>query len=208
MESNIFSRAKRSAPEKTVKTTNEKVKIQIDESDFFEDVSKLSTLQEEMKRDKAAADIISDKLKNLAKDKWCELYELTGKNPGTITLEGFNDNDDSAEFMFVPSDKYLTIDNKKADELRETYNKDIVSEITTFTFDNEMIDKYGEVLSRLIEESNEIDADDKEKIIKAVTTYSITKGTIDIFPEYGKINEMMNVTKPVVSIRNIEVIKA
>jgi hypothetical protein len=50
-----------------------------------------------------------------------------------------------------------------------------------FLFDNEMIEKYGEVLSRMIEECAEIAERDREKIIKAVTSYSVAKGTIDNF---------------------------
>jgi hypothetical protein len=44
-----------------------------------------------------------------------------------------------------------------------------------------MIEKYGEVLSRMIEECAEIAERDREKIIKAVTSYSVAKGTIDNF---------------------------
>jgi hypothetical protein len=38
-----------------------------------------------------------------------------------------------------------------------------------------MIEKYGEVLSRMIEECAEIAERDREKIIKAVTSYSVAK---------------------------------
>jgi hypothetical protein len=70
-----------------------------------------------------------------------------------------------------------------------------------------MIEKYGEILSRLIEESDEISAKDKEKIIKATTSYSVAKGTIDSFAKYGDVSEMIETVKPVVALKNVEVIK-
>ena len=70
-----------------------------------------------------------------------------------------------------------------------------------------MIEKYGEVLSMLIENCDEITDADKEKIIKAVTTYSVAKGTIDKFNQYGEVVEMIETVKPVVAIKNVEIIK-
>ena len=70
-----------------------------------------------------------------------------------------------------------------------------------------MVEKYGEVLSKLIEESNEIDEDDKDAIIKAVTTFSIAKGTIDKMKQFGKVASIMEEVKPIVSLKNVEIIK-
>jgi hypothetical protein len=70
-----------------------------------------------------------------------------------------------------------------------------------------MIEKYGEVLSELIENSDEIEDKDKEKIIKATTSYSVAKGTISKFKEYGEVVEMMETVKPVIAIKNVEIIK-
>ena len=70
-----------------------------------------------------------------------------------------------------------------------------------------MIEKYGEVLSMLIENCPDIDEKDKEKIIKATTKYSVAKGTIDQFAKYGDVVEVMEAVKPVVALKNIEVIK-
>jgi hypothetical protein len=160
-----------------------------------------------MKVAKAKADMISDELRDLGKTEWAKLYDSTGKNPGSVMLEHVNASDDVAQLMFVPSDKYITISPERAEELQETYGEEIVEEETTFSFDSTMIEKYGEILSRLIEESDEIKESDKEKIIKAVTKYSVAKGTIDKFSTYGDVNEVMEDVKPVVSLKNVEIIK-
>jgi len=90
-----------------------------------------------------------------------------------------------------------------------SYGNDIVEESTTFAFDNEMVDKYGEVISNLIEMSDEISEADKAKIIKAVTKFSVAKGTIDKFKVYGgaDVFGVMEAVRPVVALKGPEVIK-
>jgi len=203
---NLFAKAKKSAPAKTTKAKDEKVRIAIEDKTFFDKIEKLEVLQDQMKVAKAKADMISDELRDLGKSEWAKLYDQTGKNPGSVMLEQVN-AEDVAQLMFIPTDKYITITPERAEELQETYGAEIVEEETTFSFDATMIEKYGEILSRLIEESDEIKDADKEKIIKATTKYSVAKGTIDKFATYGDVNEVMEAVKPVVALKNVEIIK-
>ena len=203
----LFTKAKKSAPAKTTRAKDQKVRINIEDESFFDKVSKLEQLNDTMKSAKAKADMISDELRDLGKSEWAQLYEENGKNPGSVMLEHVNSTDDVAQFMFVPTDKYISITAERAEELQETYGEEIVEEKTVFSFDNKMIEKYGEILSRMIEESDEIAEKDKEKIIKAATTYSVAKGTIDDFKKYGEVSEMIEMVKPVVALKNVEVIK-
>ena len=204
---NLFTKAKKSAPAKTTKGKDEKVRIAIEDASFFDKVAKLEQLNDTMKAAKAKADMISDELRDLGKQEWSALYTKIGKNPGSVMLEHVNSNDDTAQIMMVPSDKYISITAERAEELQETYGEEIVEEKTVFSFDNDMIEKYGEILSRMIEESSEIAEKDKEKIIKATTAYSVAKGTIDDFKKYGEVSEMIEMVKPVVALKNVEVIK-
>jgi hypothetical protein len=206
MATNLFSKAKKAAPAKTTKAKDKKVRLVVEDPTFFEKVEKLEELQETMKSAKAKADLISDELKDIAKDKWADQYESTKVNPESVMIVQDKDGE-TAQFMFVPTDKYISINEERAEELKEAYGEDIVEEKTTFSFDNDMIEKYGEVLSMLIENCDEIKESDKEKIIKAVTTYSVAKGTIDKFKQYGDVNEMIETVKPVVAIKNVEIIK-
>ena len=207
MATNLFSKAKKAAPAKKVSAKDKKVRIVVEDPDFFEKVEKLEELQGTLKTAKAKADLISDELKDLAKDKWADLYEETNKNPESVMIVQDNEDGDTAQFMFVPTDKYITINEDRAEELKDTYGDEIVEEKTTFSFDETMIEKYGEVLSELIENSDEIEDKDKEKIIKATTSYSVAKGTISKFKEYGEVVEMMETVKPVIAIKNVEIIK-
>lgn len=202
---NLFSKAKSTAP-KTSAKKDEKTRIDLNDPDFFTKVYKLEILQDRMKSDKAQADLISDEIKELSKEEWVRLYEKTGKNPGSIFVESIV-NEQVAQVMFVPSDKYLTVTSEKAEVLTEKFGLDIVEEKTVFSFDNDMIEKYGEVLSNLIMSSDDISDSDKDKIIKASTSYSISKGTIDKMKSYGVVSEVMEEIKPVISLKNVEVVK-
>ncbi len=206
MASNLFSKAKATAANKTTKSKDEKVRVSIKDTEFFDKIEMLEILQDNMKRDKAKADMLADEIKETSKTEWIRLYEKTGKNPGSVMIES-KKGLDVAQTMFVPSDKYISINADRAEALVEKYGDTIVEEKTTFSFDNDMIEKYGEVLSRMIEESNEIDEDDKGKIIKAVTTFSISKGTIDKMKTFGSVSEIMEEVKPVVALKNVEIIK-
>jgi hypothetical protein len=203
---NLFVKAKKSAPVKTTKAKDEKVRLVVEDPTFFSKVEKLEALNDQMKAAKAKADMISDELRDVAKTEWLNQYERTNKNPESVMICQSQD-DDTAQFMFIPMDKYITITADRAEELQETFGEEIVEEETTFSFDSAMIEKYGEILSRLIEESDEIKDADKEKIIKATTKYSVAKGTIDKFSTYGDVVEVMEAVKPVVSLKNVEIIK-
>ena len=202
----LFDKAKKSTPAKKTSAKDKKVRLVVEDPTFFEKVEKLEELQETLKSAKAKADLISDELKDIAKELWADEYEKTKRNPESVMIVQ-EVNGDTSQFLFVPTDKYITINEERAEELKEAYGEDIVEEKTTFSFDNDMIEKYGEVLSMLIENCDEITDADKEKIIKAVTAYSVAKGTIDKFNQYGEVVEMIETVKPVVAIKNVEIIK-
>ena len=203
---NLFAKAKSTATTKTTDKKDSKTRINVADITFFEKIQTLESLQDRMKSDKAKADMISDELKDLGKEKWSEMYQKTGRNPGSVMLES-RVGEDTAQVMFVPSDKYISLTGEKAEVLREEFGEDIVEEKTTFAFDNDMIEKYGEILSNLIEACDEISDEDKGKIIKAVTAFSVAKGTIDVMKNYGQVSEVMEQVKPVISLKNVEVIK-
>ena len=202
----LFAKAKKTATPVTKSAKDKKIRLQVTDPTFFSKVEKLEKLNDRMKSDKAQADMISDELKDLAKSEWADYYSQTGKNPDSVMIVQ-EVAGDTASMMLVPSDKYITVTEARAEELQETYGQEIITEETTFGFDSTMIEKYGEILSRLIEECGEISERDKERIITAKTTYSVAKGTIDKLNQYGDVTEVMEAVKPVVSLKNVEVIK-
>jgi hypothetical protein len=53
-----------------------------------------------------------------------QVIRKNGKNPGSVMLEYIKENDDTAQLMFVPTDKYITITAKSY----KKYGEDIVEE--------------------------------------------------------------------------------
>ena len=203
---NLFAKAKKVAPATTKSAKDKKIRLNVTDPNFFAKVEKLEQLNDTLKSAKAQADMISDEIKDLAKSEWVDYYSQTGKNPESVMIVQ-EVAGDTAQVMFIPTDKYITVTEARAEELRETYGEEIVEEDTTFAFDSAMIEKYGEVLSMLIENCPDITDADKEKIIKATTKYSVAKGTIDKLNQYGDVQEVMEAVKPVVALKNVEVIK-
>jgi hypothetical protein len=204
---NLFKKAASKSVAEPKKAKDEKVRIKIEDPSFFDKVQKLEVLNDQMKVAKAKADMISDELRDLGRQEWATLYGNTKKNPGSVMLEHVNEMDETAQLQFIPTDGYIKISAERAEELREMYGEEVVEEKTSFGFDATMIEKYGEVLSRLIEECGEITDKDKEKIITATTSFSVAKGTIDKLSVYGDVMEVMENVKPIVALKNIEVIK-
>jgi len=202
----LFDKAKKISAVKTTAAKDKKIRLQVTDPNFFSKVEKLEQLNDTLKSAKAQADMISDEIKDLAKSEWVDYYSQTGKNPESVMIVQ-EVAGDTAQVMFIPTDKYITVTEARAEELRETYGEEIVEEDTTFAFDSAMIEKYGEVLSMLIENCSDITDADKEKIIKATTKYSVAKGTIDKLNQYGDVQEVMEAVKPVVALKNVEVIK-
>ena len=203
---NLFAKAASKAETKTTKEKDKKVRISISDPNFFENIARLEVLQDRMKSDKAKADMISDEIKDLGKAAYADLYTRTGKNPGSVMLEAVN-GENTAQAMFLPSDKYITITPDRAEALKTEFGDEIVEEKVSFAFDNEMVEKYGEIISDLIENSNIPDVD-KGKIIKAVASYSVAKGTIDKLKDYGNVSEVLEAVKPVISLKNVSIIKS
>lgn len=205
---NLFAQAQNQATKKRTSAKNEKLRLQADDPEFFSLIERLQEVNERMKADKSKSDLLSSEVKEISKEKWAEYFQETGKNPGSVMIEA-KEGLDTAQVMFVPQDKYITIDKDRAEELIEEFGEDVVETDTQFSFDNAMIQKYGEVLSRLIQESEEIEDDDKGKIIKAVVKYSVAKGTINKMSKLGDgdVQEVMEAIRPVVMLKTPEIIK-
>ena len=117
---NLFTKAVKSATPKTTKAKDEKVRLTVEDVNFFDKVQKLEELNDVMKSTKAKADMISDEIRDVAKNAWLNQYDKTGKNPESVMICQEN-GEDVAQLMFVPTDRYITITPERAEELQETY---------------------------------------------------------------------------------------
>ena len=181
MAGSLFKKAADSATTKSSKSKEKKLRVTLS-NEFFDKMKKLEVLNTRLKQDKAEADIISDEIKEVAKVEWSKLYDKTKKNPGSIMLE-VKEGLDTTQCMFLAQDKYLTVTPERAEDIKAKYGENVIDEKDSFSFDSDMIEKYGDILSQLIENCNEIPERDKE--------------VFDIFEQI----------KPVVALKGVELIK-
>ena len=181
----------------------------LDQEDLFNLISSFDYNNTKMNEYKKEADNFKSDLKTIASDTYLQKYIQDGENPGSLIIEAENSEGDTAQYIYVPNDRYAMIrSEKQADFLNEKYG-DIVEKNLTHTINPEMLEKYGELISRIIFESDEIENEDKGKIFNSVETYSIKEGTIDRLHEIGDdIEELFENLKPVVSIKSSKIIKS
>lgn len=203
---NLFKKSIEKAVEKPKVKKDERLYINIEDESFFNKVQQLDVLNKRLKKDKADADKISDEIKLIAKSEWINLYIKMRENPGSVIVESSID-DDISQVMFIPQDRYASITEDKAELLIEKYGNGIVETTTTFTIDPVMVERYGEILSKLIMDSSDILEIDKQNIIKLTEKISISKGSIDNMDKLGSIDQVMEDIKPVISLASIEIIK-
>ncbi len=192
---NLFKAAKAN-PEKKA-TSKEKVVVQVDY--LSQEIERLAKIQEEIDALNAEAKLLHDQVKEAGVNEFINLFESSSKYPGSFNIESEN-----ASVMFIPSDRYTKIDEERSNELIEKYGEGMVEESTTYIMDSALVEKYGEVISDLIMNSNEIEEDDKEKLISAKVDYSIAKGTISSLNEYNlyDMKEIISDIKPVFMLKN------
>lgn len=209
---NLFAQAKSKG--KTTTTKSDKIEVQITDKVFHSDLTRLAILNIEIARLSAESDILKDTVRERSITEFQKLYHEEGKYPGTINIISSLKNEDDASLQFISADRYIKIDEDRSEELVDMYGENIVTEETIFTMDSKLIAKHGELLSKLIEDSD-IPEHEAAKLITAVTKHSIAKGTIKEITNYtSKKNTLSEITniiediQPVYSIRNVKIVVA
>jgi len=155
--------------------TNDKPTINIDGDEFKANLKAFVRLSKQEKEIKTQLAMVKGYIKETSLDKWYSLYKTNGSYPGSVIVT--NDSEDS--YMFAPSDKYITLNDDRAKELTDKYGDDIVTEDVVFSFKTDLLMKYAEVLTGLIQNSPDIDDDDKNNLIVAKKSISVAKGSIE-----------------------------
>lgn len=201
----IFDKAKASATaSNTKKTKDQKPTIVL--NDLFDSMVEIENMERQAKIIEAKSKILKEEVKTTALEKWAHLYENLGRNPGSVTIEA-NQGGQKVQVLLTPKDQYSKIDSKQAEVLTEQFGEKFVETKTQFLFNEQMLQKYSHILDRLISECDEIDDEDKEKIIEAKVTHSVAEGTIDRLNTYGGVCEIFQMIKPTTAFSGWQVVK-
>jgi hypothetical protein len=155
----------------------------------------------------AETKVLIDEVKQRSIDEFRKLYEKNDRYPGSFNIKSTGMvGQPEASLMFIPTDKYIKINEERFIELSSAYGPTIVNEKTTYVMDSELVEKYGEPLSNAIAKITEIPDSDKAKLIKALVSFEIAKGTIQELHKYrATIGEMLEEIKPVYQMKNVKV---
>jgi len=203
--SNLFKAAKEKGA--TASAAPTKTEVEINDPIFHANLSRLAELNAQIDELMAETKVLTDEVKGRSIDEFRKLYEKNERYPGSFNIKSTGMvGQPEASLMFIPTDKYIKINEERFIELSSTYGPTIVNEKTTYVMDSELVEKYGEPLSNAIAKITEIPDSDKAKLIKALVSFEIAKGTIQELHKYrATIGEMLEEIKPVYQMKNVKV---
>lgn len=180
----LFDKAKQKGGVKQPAAKKQKDEILVVNAEDFSNVKRLAELNDAIAALEAEKAIVYGSVRALGIEQFNKKYENEKKYTESFKIlvaDKAGADAQTAGFMLAPTDKYIKIDADRAEFLKNKYGEEVVAEETTFKLDNDMLNLYGEVISKLIENCTEIPATDKEKLIKAETALAVKKGTIKAF---------------------------
>jgi hypothetical protein len=203
--SNLFKAAKEKGA--TASAAPTKTEVEINDPIFHANLSRLAELNAQIDELMAETKVLTDEVKGRSIDEFRKLYEKNERYPGSFNIKSTGMvGQPEASLMFIPTDKYIKINEERFIELSSTYGPTIVNEKTTYVMDSELVEKYGEPLSNAIAKITEIPDSDKAKLIKALVSFEIAKGTIQELHKYrATVGEMLEEIKPVYQMKNVKV---
>lgn len=205
---NLFDKAKAKGATAAGKSKPEKTEVVINDPGFHLTLSRLAEVNAEIDALSAESAVLGAEVKERGIKEYSTLYEQTLKHPGSFNIKAEVPGQKPASMMFIAADRYIKINEERSEELKTKYGEDIVEEKTIYVMDTKLVEQYGEVISKLIENCKIIPDADKEKLISAVVAFEIKKGTIgDLKTKYASVpvNEVLEDIRPVFQLKNIKI---
>jgi len=172
---NILSKAKAKKTSTKAKK-DDKLTVVVKNEEFSTALKEVAVLDSEIKDKTARLEVSKGIVKRHGIDEYSKLYNLEGKNVGSFNMK----NEDGDSVMFLPTDRYIKIDEDQAETLREDYGDDIVDETTIYSFKPSLLEKYQDQIVELLEKAGDfMTEEEKDNLLEATTTFAVKKGTID-----------------------------
>jgi len=182
----------------------EKTQVVLQDKDIESKIARLAEINAKMDSLKAEATELHDSVKETSIKEFVKLYKNDGSYPGSFNIVA-----GKSSLMFIPTDRYINIDEERFEELKSIYGGDLVSQKNTYTMDSELVDnKYGEILSELIMKCKKIDEADKGKLISSSTAYTVKKGTINELKKFESkehsLETIIEDIRPVFQLKSVK----
>jgi hypothetical protein len=187
---NLFANAttKTSSPKKSEKKV-------LSAPDLGDKVSKYTDLKNKIEALTGELKMIEGDIKVRGKSLFLEEFNRHKKTPDNFKIQ----DEKGATCLFIVMDKYTSVDEDKADLLRN-YNG-LLSEDVVYKFNAELVEKYGAILSSLIMSSPDIEEADKGQLISGERTYSVSKGSIDRLLQFANPEQVLELINPICALK-------
>lgn len=197
-KTNLFAKKKATAKATTPKK-DDKTVVVIPGSEFDEKLARFNKLKIETKNLEAELKGLEGDIKMEGVDKFIELYEKGKRNPGSFKLA----SDSGEKVMVIAMDRYIKVDDERAEELKEEFGDEIVDEQVTFAFNGGLLEKYQEEISELIMNAKFMSDEEKEDLIVPTVSLSIKKGAINEAMTLGKgeVADFLGSIQPVIQLK-------
>jgi hypothetical protein len=192
----LFDTEKAVAKVAKSKETSQVVHIPGLEKEFV----KFDELKAQIKNAEAEQEIIRGYIKDIAEEKYLDIYEKDRKRPTSIILES-----GGTEIRYTVTDKYKTMTPEKETVLQQYDN--LLGTEYTFKFDNDILDKEGnngekiaDIVNDLIANSEDIPDDLKAKLVVITKKTTVKKGTIARLLDYDNPSEILQIIEPTITL--------
>ena len=193
---NLFKSMAKPVPVKSTAAKKQYQEVRV--SGIEDNIAEYEELKAVIDNAKARTETLRGEILEVGLDKFIELYERDRRNPNTFKLA-----DGSKTIMVMPTDAYIgdksTLSPEKVAMLEQF--EGLVSVDTTYSFDKDVLERVGDVVSRIIMDSKLLSDEDKANLILQKTTYRIRKGTIDRLLDYDNPREILDLVQPIFSLK-------
>ena len=175
---NIFEKAKSKGTSKTTSKKDDKILVKVTGNEEFANAVNTAAVNDtKIKELKAELDTAKTTINEVAKEEYAKLYDSHKRNVGSFNLLA----DNGASFMFLPTKRYLKLEEDRAEHLKETYGEETIEENTKFGFNSTILNKHMDKIAELLKNADFMTQEEKDSLIEATTTYTIKKDMLDNF---------------------------
>lgn len=163
--------------------------------DLDNKVSRYSALKNQIEALTGELKMIEGDIKTRGKSLFLEEFIRHKTTPDSFKLQ----DETGATCLFIVMDKYTSVDEDKAEILRNFDG--LLGENVVYKFNPELVEKYGAILSDLIISSPDIEETDKANLISGERTYSVAKGSIDRLLQFANPEQVMELINPICALK-------
>jgi hypothetical protein len=203
MAKNLFAKATtKKAPKKS--KTDKRI-VNISGKEFAKKLQEYAILKDQLDDIKASFAMAQSEIKTRGIEEYAKLVNLEKNDVGSFVIT--SDNDSSV--MFLPTKKYIKIDEVEAERLTTEYGENIINEETAYGFNAEILMRNMEAISEALL-NGVLSDEDTENLIVATTTQVIKKDTLDkvyILAQESEnsISDVLDDIQPVYQLKNASI---